>query len=113
MTITGATAHFRCDSSCNISIFTVTWYKDGAPISSSQNRYGLANNDMLLYLENLTADDTGEYACQVHIGGTTFKRFGNLEVLDVRKTNLASSSCCKSLIFHTVSLTYDLHAFQH
>ena len=96
VTITKADAHFRCDSSCNVSFFAVTWYKDGTPISSFQNQYGLANDGMLLYIENLTTANTGEYACQVHSAGTTFKRYGNLEVLDVRKTNFASSPCCKS-----------------
>ena len=95
VTITKAAAYFRCDSGFNVSFSTVTWYKDGTPISSFLNRYGLANDGMLLYIENLTTADMGEYACQVHSAGTTFKRYGNLEVLEVGKTNLGSSACCK------------------
>ena len=96
--ITGTTAHFRCDDSCNfdVSCSRVTWYKNGALVNTSQNRYGLANDGVLLYLERLTSADTAEYTCQVQAGRTIFNRSGSLEVVDLRKTNLAIlASCCK------------------
>ena len=96
VTLAGATAYFRCDRSCNVSFFKVTWYKNGGLVTSSQETYGLDNNGIILYLENLTIADTGEYTCQVDDGDTSFRRYGSLEVIDVRKLyHASSSSCCK------------------
>ena len=109
MAITGTTAHFRCDDSCNfdVSCSRVTWYKNGAlvNVNTSQNRYGLVKDGVLLYLEHLTSADTAEYTCQIQVGRTTFNRSGSLEVVDFQKTNLVSSaSCCKSYSSTLVSV---------
>ena len=113
VTLAGATAHFRCDSSCNVPFLTVSWYKTGDLVSSSQNKYGLDNGGMILYLENLTAADTGEYTCQVHNGEATFRRYGSLEVLDIQRANLVSSlSCCKSTYFYLNIFLQGVRAFQ-
>ena len=104
MTVTGANAYFRCNSGCDVPYSNVTWYKNEALFNNSQ--YGLANDGMILLLGNLTVADAAEYTCLFQVDGTILKRYGSLEVLDVRKTNLASSSsCCKSR-----SLTYFFHS---
>ena len=96
MAVTGSNVYFRCDSDCDVPYSNVTWYKNEALFKTSRDRYGLANNGMILLLGNLTEEDTAEYTCQIQVDGTIFKRYGSLEVLDVRKTILASSaSCCK------------------
>ena len=86
-------------------------------VKPSQKRYGVSNDGMILYLENLTVADTAGYTCQVEVDRTTFKRYGSLEVLDTRKTNLASSaSCCKlsySLAYiHPSSFPDGVHVLQ-
>ena len=115
VTLAGATAYFRCDRSCDVPFFKVTWYKNGALVSSSQKGYGLEGNGKILYFENLTITDMGEYSCEVDIGGTSFRRYGSLDVIDVRKTNLASStSCCKSYSsthLYFISPTCCVHPF--
>ena len=103
MTLAGATAHFRCDSSCNVPFLTVSWYKTGDLVSSSQNKYGLANGGMILYLENLTAAATrGSTPVKfIMVKKPSGAMHGSLEVLDVQRANLVSSlSCCKSTYFY-------------
>ena len=80
--IVGATVLFRCDRGCNISFLNVKWYMNGSPLDYSQTRYGLASNGMLLYVENVTSDYSGDYKCVVTVGRNVYERYGNLKVVD-------------------------------
>ena len=93
MAITGATVLFRCDRSCNVSFRNVTWLKNGSPLDISGTRYGLARNGLLLYIEEVTTGDSGEYACKLQVGKTVYQRYGSLEVMDTHGRN--SLACCK------------------
>jgi hypothetical protein len=90
--ITGGSALFRCDHSCNVSFQNVTWLKNGAPLELPKTRFGLARNRLLLYIDEVTSDDSGDYSCQFETENEVYERHGNLEVMDVKAKNSLSCS---------------------
>jgi hypothetical protein len=98
VTVEGATGLLRCDRRCHVADARASWRKNGSPLDLSEARYGLAKNGMLLYVENLTVHDSGEYSCKLRVGGRKYYRYSSLEVIGsrIKSQSPCSLNCGKS-----------------
>ena len=91
----------------------VVWYHNTAPVNFSNSRIVVAKNGMLLYIDNVSKDDAGDYIYVIHKGKAVFRRYGNLQVTEDIFGCQLNSSCCK--IYNHISLMFYLifYLMQH